>query len=499
LALVAVVLAFAGTAWAADGQMTWGVHVSLAPTWLDPAETPGLITPFMVLYAIHDALVKPMPGNPMAPSLAESWKASPDGLSYTFTLRRGVKFHNGDPVTAEDVKFSFLRYKGASNKLFKERVAGVDAVDAQTVRFRLKQVWPDFLTFYATPATGAAWIVPKKYVESVGDEGFKKAPVGAGPYKFVAFKPGVELTLEAYEQYWRKAPSVKRLVFRSVPDDTTRLAMLKKGEADIVYSLRGVLGEEVKRTPGLTFKPTLTTWTEWILFTEQWNPKSPWHDRRVRLAAAHAVDRQVINQAEYLGSARATGSIIPHAMEFAWQAPAYPFDLAKAKALLAEAGYANGFEGGAIATDMAYVTVLEAAANYLQAAGIRVTVRGLERAGFLKENAEKKLRPLVRTASGAPGNASTRLEAFVISDGTYAYGGYPDIDGLFREQVSEPDRNKREAALQKIQQLMHERVMFLPLLEPAFLNGVGPRVAESGLGLITNHLYSAPFEDLKLK
>jgi peptide/nickel transport system substrate-binding protein len=498
LVLVAV-LAFAGTAWAADGQMTWGVHVSLAPTWLDPAETPGLITPFMVLYAIHDALVKPMPGNPMAPSLAESWKASPDGLSYTFTLRRGVKFHNGDPVTAEDVKFSFLRYKGASNKLFKERVAGVDAVDAQTVRFRLKQVWPDFLTFYATPATGAAWIVPKKYVESVGDEGFKKAPVGAGPYKFVAFKPGVELTLEAYEQYWRKAPSVKRLVFRSVPDDTTRLAMLKKGEADIVYSLRGVLGEEVKRTPGLTFKPTLTTWTEWILFTEQWNPKSPWHDRRVRLAAAHAVDRQVINQAEYLGSARATGSIIPHAMEFAWQAPAYPFDLAKAKALLAEAGYPNGFEGGAIATDMAYVTVLEAAANYLQAAGIRVTVRGLERAGFLKENAEKKLRPLVRTASGAPGNASTRLEAFVISDGTYAYGGYPDIDGLFREQVSEPDRNKREAALQKIQQLMHERVMFLPLLEPAFLNGVGPRVAESGLGLITNHLYSAPFEDLKLK
>jgi peptide/nickel transport system substrate-binding protein len=498
LVLVAV-LAFAGTAWAADGQMTWGVHVSLAPTWLDPAETPGLITPFMVLYAIHDALVKPMPGNPMAPSLAESWKASPDGLSYTFTLRRGVKFHNGDPVTAEDVKFSFLRYKGASNKLFKERVAGVDAVDAQTVRFRLKQVWPDFLTFYATPATGAAWIVPKKYVESVGDEGFKKAPVGAGPYKFVAFKPGVELTLEAYEQYWRKAPSVKRLVFRSVPDDTTRLAMLKKGEADIVYSLRGVLGEEVKRTPGLTFKPTLTTWTEWILFTEQWNPKSPWHDRRVRLAAAHAVDRQVINQAEYLGSARATGSIIPHAMEFAWQAPAYPFDIAKAKALLAEAGYPNGFEGGAIATDMAYVTVLEAAANYLQAAGIRVTVRGLERAGFLKENAEKKLRPLVRTASGAPGNASTRLEAFVISEGTYAYGGYPDIDGLFREQVSEPDRNKREAALQKIQQLMHERVMFLPLLEPAFLNGVGPRVAESGLGLITNHLYSAPFEDLKLK
>ena len=138
-------LSFGAPAWGADGQMTWAVHVSLAPSWLDPAETPGLATPFMILYAIHDALVKPMPGNAMAPSLAESWKASPDGLSYTFSLRRGVKFHNGDSVTAEDVKFSFSRYKGTASKLLKDRVTGVDVVDAQTVRFRLRQPWPDFM------------------------------------------------------------------------------------------------------------------------------------------------------------------------------------------------------------------------------------------------------------------------------------------------------------------------------------------------------------------
>jgi peptide/nickel transport system substrate-binding protein len=453
----------------------------------------------MILYALHDGLVKPLPGNAMAPSLAESWKAAPDGLSYTFSLRKGVKFHNGEPVTAQDVKFSFERYRGVASRTFKERVAGVEVVDPQTARFRLKQPWPDFLTFYATPATGAAWIVPKKYVESVGDDGFKKAPIGAGPYKFVSFKPGVELVMEANEQYWRKAPSVKRLVFKSVPDDSTRVAMLKRGEADIVYSVRGVLGEEIKKTPGLTFKPTLTTWTEWILFAEQWNAKSPWHDRRVRLAANLAIDRAAINQAEFLGAARVTGSIIPHGMEFAWPAPLYPYDPAKARALLAEAGYPNGFDAGPIATDMAYTAIVEAVANYLQTVGIRVTVRGLERAGFLKENAEKKLRPLVRTASGAPGNAATRIEAFVVSEGTFAYGGYPDLDGLFREQVSEIDRKKREAALVKIQQLMHERVMFLPLDEPALLNGVGGRVAESGLGLIGNYLYSAPYEDLKLK
>ena len=479
--------------------MTWAVHVSLAPTWLDPAETPGLLTPFMILYAIHDGLVKPLPGNPMAPSLAESWKTSPDGLTYTFTLRRAAKFHNGEPVTAQDVKFSFERYRGTASKALKERVVSVDAVDPQTVRFRLKQPWPDFMTFYATPATGAAWIVPKKYVESVGDEGFKKAPIGAGPYRFVSFKPGVELVLEANEQYWRKPPSVKRLVFRSVPDDTTRVAMLKRGEADVAYSLRGVLGEEIRKTPGLVLKSTLTTWTEWIYFADQWNAKSPWHDRRVRLAANLAIDRAAINQAEYLGTARVSSSIIPHAMEFAWAAPPYAYDPGKARALLTEAGYPNGFDGGALATDTSYATIAEAAVNYLQAVGIRVTVRGLERAGFLKENAEKKLRPLVRSASAATGNAATRIEAFVVSEGTYAYGGYPDIDGLFREQSSESDRKKREATLVKIQQLMHERAMFLPMNEPAFLNGVGPRVAESGLGLIQNYLYSAPFEDLKLK
>ena len=204
----------------------------------------------MFLYALHDALVKPMPGNPLAPSLAESWSVSPDGLAYEFVLRRGVRFHNGDPLTAEDVKFSFERYRGASSGPFKARVAAVEVVDPQRVRFRLKEPWPDFMTFYGTPATGAGWIVPKKYVEKVGDDGFKKAPVGAGPYKFVSFTPGVELVLEANEQYWRKVPSVKRLVFKSVPDEATRLAMLKRGEADVAYSIRGALAEDLQRTPG---------------------------------------------------------------------------------------------------------------------------------------------------------------------------------------------------------------------------------------------------------
>src|SRR5215510_3784900 len=115
--LLTVVVATPGLA--GEGTMTWGVHVTLAARWLDPQETEAVITPFMVLYALHDALVKPMPGSQNSPSLAESWSASKDGLTYEFALRKGVKFHNGDPVTAEDVKFSFERYKGSAAAVLK--------------------------------------------------------------------------------------------------------------------------------------------------------------------------------------------------------------------------------------------------------------------------------------------------------------------------------------------------------------------------------------------
>ncbi len=174
---------------APEGTVTWGVHITLASRWLDPAETEGIITPFMFLYALHDAVVKPMPAGWNTPSLAESWSQSKDGLTYEFVLRKGVKFHNGDPVTAEDVKFSYDRYRGAGVKLLKDRVREVQVVDPGRIRFVLKEPWPDFMTFYGTSATGAGWVVPKKYIEKVGDDGFKKAPIGAGPYKFVSFNP----------------------------------------------------------------------------------------------------------------------------------------------------------------------------------------------------------------------------------------------------------------------------------------------------------------------
>ena len=139
----------------------------------------------------------------MAPCLAEACKMAPDGLSYALTLRKNVLFHNGETMTADDVKISLERYRGAASGSLKDRVAGVDVHDPHHLTIRLREPWPDFLTFYAG-ASGAGWIVPRKYLQQVGDEGFKKAPVGAGPYKFVSFTPGVELVCEAFEGYWRR-------------------------------------------------------------------------------------------------------------------------------------------------------------------------------------------------------------------------------------------------------------------------------------------------------
>src|SRR5215510_10417079 len=202
-----------------EGEMRWALYVTVPPAWLDPGEVVGQLTPFWVLYAMHDALVKPMPGNIMTPSLAESWTLSPDGRTYDFKLRENLKFHNGDPFTAEDVKFSFARAKG---KLLHDKVKDVTVVSPTRVRFTLHEPWPDFMSYYGGLVSGAGWIVPKKYFEQVGADGFKKAPVGLGPYKFVSHTPGVELVMDAFEGYWRKTPSVKRLVFKSVPEATTR-------------------------------------------------------------------------------------------------------------------------------------------------------------------------------------------------------------------------------------------------------------------------------------
>lgn len=505
LAMIAVLFAAAmacGVSAVADpapsGRVVIAWHVTISPSWFDPSSAPPQITPFGMLYAIHDALVRPYPGQKMGPSLAGSWEESEDGLVYQFKLRPGLKFHNGDPLTTEDVKFSFERYQGAGAQALKDHVKEVEIVDPLVVRFHLKEPWPDFMTFYGTTATAAGIVVPKNYLMQVGDDGFKKHPIGAGPYKFVSTKPGVEVVLEANADYWRRVPNIKTLVMRSVPDATTRALMVKTGEADMAYALDGVDAEGLKNTLGVQVVATKHASSNWIEMTEQWDPKSPWHDRRLRLAVNYALDRQAINEAACLGFCPPAGVIVPRVMDFALQVEPIPYDPAKAKQLLAEAGYPTGIDAGEFVAIPGFPTIAESVMNYLNGAGIRVHLKQMERAAFYADWQAKKLRGLFLTGAGNSGNAASRVEAFIQSKGAYAYGGYPDIDELFQQQAHERDHVKREALLFKIQQLTIDRVMYAPVIDFRALMGVGPRITRHTIGDVWMNPFPS-YEDMEIK
>jgi peptide/nickel transport system substrate-binding protein len=255
----------------------------------------------------------------------------------------------------------------------------------------------------------------------------------------------------------------------------------------------------VQRDPKLRLATTFSAAVWFMVFPEQWDPKSPWHDQRVRLAAAHAVDLQAINEAERLGHARLTGSIVPRQFDFALPLEPYPYHVAEAKRLLAAAGYPNGFDAGDVTPIPPFASMAEAVANYLGAVGIRTRVRMMERATSFTAWRDKKVRGVIVAASGAHGNASVRIEAFGVSGGYYADGGAPDLDALFQQQAMERDRTKREALLHQIQRLMHERVMFAPIMESATLYAVGPRVAEPAIGMTPLTNFPTPSEEMRLQ
>jgi peptide/nickel transport system substrate-binding protein len=291
---------------------------------------------------------------------------------------------------------------------------------------------------------------------------------------------------------------VKRLVMKSVPDVGTRLAMLKTGEADIAVALDGPEGIEVKRDPRLQLVSSRHASIFWIEFADQWDPKSPWHDKRLRQAVNFALDRKTTNEAACLGFCPPAGVIVPRVMDFALQVEPPPYDPQKAKQLVAEAGYPNGFDAGFFVPIPGFPTVAEASVNYLNAVGIRVKMRPMERAAFYAAWQEKKLRGIFMTAVGNSGNAASRVAEFISSKGAYAYGGYPDIDDLAQQQAGERDVKKREAILHRIQQLTIERAMFAPIMDLRALMGIGPRMADHTINLVPMTVWPS-YEDMRVK
>jgi peptide/nickel transport system substrate-binding protein len=478
-----------------SGELKGTIHWAISADWLDPATCSWAVSGFFPLYLYHDALLKPMPDGNYTPCLAESWTISPDSKVYEFKLRKGVKFHNGDTMTSEDVVFSYKRYKAAQAKLFQEKTEKIEAIDPYTVRITFKEPFPDFLDYLLPGATSIGWVVPKKYVEKVGDAGFKKHPIGCGPYKYVEFVPGVKLVGEAFDQFWRKVPNVKRMEFLIVTDPATRMAMLRRGEVDMATLLTDIFYQDAKKDPKLKLLSPLSP-TRWLIYmTAQWDPKSPWSDPRVRKAASLAIDRKLLADVHMPGCSP-IGNLALQGDPMAADIPVDPYDPEKAKKLLAEAGYPKGFHGGTFYPyDGPYWQYGEQVANYLKAVGINVDIVLLERPAWMANRSGGKMKgglfiDLV-VAPTIGGSLSTLY-------GSTAYGHYPEVKALWEQYTKAVDLKSRKDLITRVQKLIHEKMEFVPLTNTNSPAAFSQKVKGNPYKVQPIIWFIAPFEDVEL-
>ncbi len=495
---ISVVVLWGATGAAAaapQGVMKQAIHWGLSADWLDPSTASYVTTANHPLYLFHDALLKAMPEGNYTPCLAESWNISPDFRVYEFKLCKGVKFHNGDILTAEDVVFSFWRYKAALAKFFHSKTEKVEAVNPNLVRFQFKEPFPDFLDYFLPGATTIGWVVPKKYIERVGDAGFKKNPVGAGPYKFVEFQTGVRLVGEAFEEYWRKVPPVKRMEFLYIPEPATRLTMLRRGEVDVATLMQGVFYEDLKKDSTLRLLEPLSP-TRWMIYiSAQWDPKSPWADERVRKAASLAIDRKTLADV-FMPGCSGVGSLGLEGDPMALHYPADPYDPAQARKLLAEAGYAKGFQGGKFYPYGGYWEYGEQIATNWKAVGISVELVLLDRPAWLAQRDGGKMKGSLFVDNPIAPTIGGRL-AYLFS-GTGSYGAYPDIQALWDQYQQEYSPQGRKDLISRIQKMTHDKTIWLPLTSTNSPAGLGPRIKGNPYKVQPLLWFTAPFEDIEL-
>jgi peptide/nickel transport system substrate-binding protein len=484
-----------GIAKAPQGVLKQAIHWGISADWLDPSTSSALIPSQICTYLFHDALVKPMPNNTYFPALAESWTIGPNARVWEFKLRKGVKFHNGDPLTAEDVVFSFWRYKGPQAKALQSRTEKVEAVNPYLVRFVFKNPFPDFLEVQLPGSTTIGWVVPKKYIEKVGEAGFKKKPVGCGPYKFVEFESGVKLIAEAFDGYWRKVPNVKRLEFYIVSEPATRLAMVRRGEVDIATLMQGIFYEDAKKDSKLRIFPAWSP-TRWLVYlTAQWDPKSPWSNPKVRKAASLAIDRKTLADIYMPGCGPIGALALPNDANGV-QFPPDPYDPAQAKKLLAEAGYPKGFNGGKFYPyEGGYWPYGEQIANYWKAIGISLDTILLDRPAWFANRQGGKMKGAVFIDNSQAATIGGRL---LYLFGSTSYGNYPDIQEVWNQYNKAVNPKTRKELIGRIQKMIYERTMFIPLTSTNSPAAVGPRVKDNPWKIDPLIWFTAPFEDIEL-
>jgi peptide/nickel transport system substrate-binding protein len=402
-----------------------------------------------------------------APGLA-TWEVSADGKTITFHLRKGVKFHNGDDFTADDVIFSVnrMREKVPTYKRNTATLDRVEAVDPSTVRFILKRPSVD-LIYGARGAT----IVSKAYHERVGEKSFTAHPVGTGPYKFVDYRFGQYLDLAAFEGYWGGAPHVKNVRLRFIPEDSTRVAALQSGEADIVMNtpfdrVAGLKAAGFK-TVGANVHPTTS-----VQFTFG-NPKAPWSDVRVRRALAYAIDDSALVDKLFDGIPKHYALFAPHEVGYDPDIKPYPYDPAKARALLKEAGYPNGFEMKLIYWSGNYVGMrqtAEAVTLFWQALGIKVKADAYDPPHMMQvlrsTSAHRDKTDFVLLSPLPIANYSDpayTLNFVFNSHSPFSTYVNHKFDAIVAEADATLDNDKRAALVRKASGMLHDDVGCVPL------------------------------------
>ena len=433
------------------------------------------------------------------PALAESWTVSADGLQMDFNLRKNVKFHNGDPFTAEDVKFTYDQILKDGNthsyrKAFVQQIKSIEVLDPHKVRFNLTQPWT---SFFSSSRYGIQPIVPKKYYESVGAKGFQEKPVGTGPYKLAEIKAGEWTKFEANEAYWGKVSKVKFVTQKLIKEPFTLYAMLEKGEADVVFGLTGALLERVKSNKQMKIFESKYSGTSGIYFNTVKFPEAK--NKNVRMAVAHAINRDAIAKNILSGVCQPASSIFtPGTFGHLPSLKPIPYDPAKAKAELAAAGIKPGTEISWMLHTESFGSmpsapqVLEAIAGNLEAVGFKVQREQADTASWLAMMRGKKQPSVFYGPSSMPDDGGETLEGWYSSTAVWSSGyiSEPEYDTVFKEQLGATDLKKREKLLQDWAKLEDEKRTALPLFWCNTTYAASPRVKSWAPAVISAYHYN---------